>query len=235
MKLSVRKIILVTLLLLSYTNAQENFEPSTTCKGCHPTIYNEFYDSSHRKASIYNNKIHKAAWDLETNCITCHIPKVKGTTTTIKITKEHRFHGFAGARFKQELLSKYVKIKFQPSKSFFNISIKNKASHEMFIHPLRVAALKVEIIRDNKIIKLDQVKFEKTIDKSKKPHTYKGNMIKANENRIIKYSFELKKEDKVSAILGYYLVNSKRLKELKLENSAEATKFHILKKKFFSK
>jgi len=374
------------ILLFSFSNAKDNYEPSTTCKGCHPTIYNEFYDSSHRKASIYNNKIHKAAWDLEnvnddksytcakchtpsdfdlitklnnsqlnvkpqknsiqehdaisciychsiesikkgdnhntnvlskkdkvlfaaneknpnakevsykdekslygllkkktgspfhkitysnkdyytgntcmgchsnltnehnvelfniedankkedleTNCITCHMPKIKGTTTTIKKTKEHRFHGFAGARFKQNLLSKYVKIKFKASNNFFNISIKNEASHEMFIHPLRVAALKVEILRDDKIIKLAQITFEKKLDTSKNPNKYKGNMIKANENRVIKYDFELQEQDKLSVVLGYYLVNPKKAEELKLADYKEATKFNVLKKKFFTK
>ena len=37
----------------------------------------------------------KGAKDEETNCISCHMPKIAGSATSIKITKEHRFHGFA--------------------------------------------------------------------------------------------------------------------------------------------
>lgn len=37
---------------------------SETCKSCHPTIYSEFYGSSHRKSSIYEDPIHKAVWDI---------------------------------------------------------------------------------------------------------------------------------------------------------------------------
>lgn len=384
MKLLSKKIFLILILLFSYTHAQKSFEPSTTCKGCHPIIYNEFYDSSHRKASIYSNKIHKAVWDAqnkkedssytcakchtptdtklindldnsdhtvkpnensiqihdaisciychsiesvkedekqninilskkdktmfaaneknrnkkevlfkeeksmfglfkkktgspyhkidysnkdyytgntcmgchshmknnrgievfevekagakdtETNCITCHMPKVKGTMTTIKKTKEHRFHGFAGAHFKQELLSKYVKLKFQSSKDYFNIGIKNEASHALFLHPLRVAVLNVEIIRENKTIKLKSQIFKKIIQRNENPNIYKNNMIKANENRIIQYDFKLEPKDKISAVLGYYLVNPKIVDKLHLENNLEATKFYVLKKEFFT-
>ena len=59
-------------------------------------------------------------------------------------------------------------------------------------------------------------------------------MIKANENRIIKYDFKLEPEDKVSVILGYYLVNPKIVTQLQLQDDKQATKFHILKKEFFS-
>jgi len=386
MNLSLKKILLTALLLFSYSYANKSFEPSTTCKGCHPVIYNEFFESSHRKASIYSNKIHKAVWDaqnkkvdstytcakchtptdtklinklddksvlakpennsiqthdaiscvychsidkiekhetqnvnvltskdktmfaaneknrnkkevsfkeevsmfgmmkkktgspyhkidysnkdyytgntcmgchshmknsdgielfnikdankkedLETNCITCHMPKVQGTMTTIKKTKEHRFHGFAGAHFKQELLSKYVKLKFQAVATSFNIAIKNEASHDMFLHPLRTAVLKVEVHRDNKIIKLKNEIFKKVIQKTEHPTKYKSNMIKANENRIITYDFKLEKQDRISVVLGYYLVNPKIVTRLNLQDDKQATKFHILKKEFFSK
>jgi len=385
MKSLSRKIILTFILLLSYGHAQNSFEPSTTCKGCHPTIYNEFYESSHRKSSIYSNKIHKAVWDeenkkeeksytcakchtptdtqlinklentqnivkpqensiqqhdaisciychsinkiekhenqninilttkdktmfaaneknrnekevsfkeeislfgmvkkktgspyhkidysnkdyytgntcmgchshmknhegvelfnikdankkedLETNCITCHMPKVKGTATTIKKTKKHRFHGFAGAHFKQELLSKYIKLKFQSTVSSFNVAIKNEASHEMFLHPLRVAVLNVEVHRNNEIIKLESKTFKKVLNNRENPNKYKSNMIKANENRIVTYDFKLEAQDRISVVLGYYLVNPEVVTKLQLQDDKKATKFHILKKEFFS-
>jgi len=383
------KILLVTFLLIIGLQAKDEFVKSNTCKACHPTIYSEFYESSHRKSSIYEDPIHKAVWDLhpkkeqnsytcakchtptdlsllknlkekkeampkkeyvqtheaiscvychsiksidehkkvnnnllsdkekvffsankekrkeneksydnltslfgmmkqktgspyhkidytndnfyngkmcmgchshlqnnndfdlcrvdmkgakdeETNCISCHMPKVKGTATTIKITKKHRFHGFATASKNQDLLAKYVKIKFKQKAKHFEIAIKNEASHNLFLQPLRLAQLRVNVLRGDKIIKLDTKSFMRVIGKDGKPtmpwlanSEVKNNMIKANERRVINFDFELRKSDKVEAIFGYYRVNPKMLKKLKLENDERSKKFNILKKEFF--
>jgi hypothetical protein len=60
-----------------------------------------------------------------------------------------------------------------------------------------------------------------------------NNMLKANERRVLKYDFKLEKDDKVEVIFGYYRVNPKMLKKLKLENDPRSTKFNILKSEFF--
>ncbi len=39
----------------------------------------------------------KGAKDKEQNCITCHMPQVKGSATNIRVSQTHAFHGFAGA------------------------------------------------------------------------------------------------------------------------------------------
>ena len=74
------KIILSIIFIILNIYASELID-STTCKGCHPTIYGEFYDSSHRKASIFENKVHKGMWDLHPDkqkesytCAQCHTP-----------------------------------------------------------------------------------------------------------------------------------------------------------------
>jgi hypothetical protein len=59
-------------------------------------------------------------------------------------------------------------------------------------------------------------------------------MLKANESRTIKYNTNVKSGDIVEVEFGYYLVNPKLHKKLNLLNSSEATKFNILKTKFFS-
>ena len=168
------------------------------------------------------------------------MPKVKGTATTIKITKTHRFHGFATASKNQDLLAKYVKIKFKQKAKHFEIAIKNEASHNLFLQPLRLAQLRVNVLRGDKIIKLDTKSFMRIIGKDGKPtmpwlanSEVKNNMIKANERRVINFDFELRKSDKVEAIFGYYRVNPKMLKKLKLENDERSKKFNILKKEFF--
>ncbi len=67
--------------LLSSLIASEPFESSLTCKSCHPLIFDEFYGSSHRNASIFNDPIHKAVWDKhplkqkkQYVCAVCHTP-----------------------------------------------------------------------------------------------------------------------------------------------------------------
>ncbi len=68
-------------LFLGSLYATSQFETSKTCKGCHPTIYSEFYESAHRKASIFEDEIHKAIWDKHPSkakdkytCNECHTP-----------------------------------------------------------------------------------------------------------------------------------------------------------------
>ena len=72
------KIILSIIFMILSIQASE-LVVSNTCKACHPTIYSEFYDSSHRKASIFENKVHKGMWDLHPDkqkesysCAKCH-------------------------------------------------------------------------------------------------------------------------------------------------------------------
>lgn len=382
------KIILSIIFIILNIYANE-FIDSTTCKGCHPTIYGEFYDSSHRKASVFENKVHKAMWDLhpdkqkesytcatchtptdlellknleenkkaipennnvqtqeaiscvychsikdvenhaksnkniiseeekvfysanennrdqknksfkdevslfgmmkeksgspfhkidysndnfytgkmcmgchshmqndnnfdlcrmdekgakdeETNCISCHMPKIPGSATSIKITKEHRFHGFASGSKNQDLLAKYIKIDFKENINDFEVSIKNEAAHNLFLQPLRLAQLKVSILRDSKTINLDTKSFARIIGKDGKPtmpwiadSEIENNMLKANERRVINYDFKLQKNDKIEVIFGYYTVNPKMIEKLNLQDDEESKKFNIIFSKFF--
>ena len=66
---------------------------SKVCKSCHTTIYNEYYESSHRKASVFNNPIHKAYWDKHPKdekgytCAKCHTPSDKQALNSGKLEK----------------------------------------------------------------------------------------------------------------------------------------------------
>ena len=383
------KILLLVILLIMELNANDYIK-SNTCKACHPTIYGEFYNSSHRKSSIHEDPIHKAVWDLhpnkidnkytcakchtptdlklltnlkenkkalplknevqtqeaiscvychsiksieehskvndnkltsenkvfysaneenkklkdkkfknetsmfgmmnkksgspfhhidysnedyytgkmcmgchnklqnnnsfnlcevdmkavdaneEKNCISCHMPKVDGSATSIKITKTHRFHGFSSSSNNQDLLAKYIKIDFKQNTNNFEVSIKNEASHNLFLQPLRAAVLKVSILKDNKIIKKEKRSFVRIIGKDGKPtmpwlanSEVKNTMIKANEKRVLKFDYKLDSTNTVEVVFGYYKVNPKMLKKLKLENHKESTKFNILKSEFY--
>ncbi len=65
-----------TLFIISFVEAND----SKICQKCHPLIYGEYYQSSHRKASTVNDPIYKALWDQHPkdakgySCAKCHSP-----------------------------------------------------------------------------------------------------------------------------------------------------------------
>ena len=216
---------------IDYSN--ENFYTGKMCMGCHSHLQNE---SGFDLCRVEE----KGAISEETNCISCHMPKIAGSATSIKITKEHRFHGFASGSKNQDLLAKYIKIDLKENKNDFEISIKNEASHNLFLQPLRLAQLKVSVLRDGKTIALETKEFARIIGKDGKPtmpwiadSEIKNNMIKANEKRIINYDFQIQKNDKIEVIFGYYTVNPKMIEKLNLQDDEESKKFNIVFSKFF--
>ncbi len=88
-----KKIIYITLLLLISSLSFAN--ESKVCQKCHPIIYDEYYESSHRKASTVNNPIHKALWDKHPkgadgySCAKCHSPSDKELIKT-GVLKENK-------------------------------------------------------------------------------------------------------------------------------------------------
>lgn len=216
---------------IDYSN--QAFYNGKMCMGCHSHLKND------------NNldlcRVEKeGAQDEETNCISCHMPKVKGSATSIKQTAKHTYHGFASTSKNNAMLAKYVKVKFKKSKEGFRISIKNEASHNLFLHPMRLAKLEVKVLRN------DEVKFSKTehfarvLGKDGQPtlpwlanEVIHNSMIKANEKRVLNYDFHLNSNDIVEVIFGYYRVNPKMLDTFKVDTEKYGT-FHIMKKEYFN-
>jgi len=69
------------LLLLVATTQTHAVLENTTCKKCHPVIFQEYQNSIHSKSSIYKDAIHKAVWDKHPakekgnyKCAKCHTP-----------------------------------------------------------------------------------------------------------------------------------------------------------------
>jgi len=69
--------LLPFLLLFTSLYGLEN----TTCKKCHPIIFQEYQRSIHAKASIFKDPIHKAVWEMHParqkgnyKCAKCHTP-----------------------------------------------------------------------------------------------------------------------------------------------------------------
>ena len=68
------------LLLVATTHTYAALE-NTTCKKCHPIIFEEYQKSIHSKSSIYKDVVHKAVWDKHPakaqgnyKCAKCHTP-----------------------------------------------------------------------------------------------------------------------------------------------------------------
>jgi hypothetical protein len=216
---------------IDYRN--KKFYTGEMCMGCH----------SHKQNA---NKFNVCTTDLagaknkESNCITCHMPQVEGSSTTIRESKTHAFHGFAGVRNAPELLAKHVEFNYNKSSSGFEIIVHNKAPHNLLIHPLRVVRLKTILKRDGKSEELKTYTFVKVIGtegKASMPwlatEVVKDNMIKGDEKRVVKFDKILKSGDEIEAILGYHIVNSKAVKKLGLEDEKELSKFITLKSSYF--
>ena len=70
------------LLLLAATSQTYAALENTTCKKCHPIIFEEYQHSIHSKSSIYKDSVFKAVWDKhpakakgnDKACAQCHTP-----------------------------------------------------------------------------------------------------------------------------------------------------------------
>lgn len=211
---------------IDYTN--NNYYTGKMCMGCHSHMKN---DNNFNLCAVEE----EGAQDESKNCISCHMPKIAGSKSSVKVTKEHTFHGFTNKDNQKIFLDKYIKIDFKENKENFEISIKNEATHNLFLQPLRVAVLKVNILRDNNVIKLKDESFVRIIGKDGKAtmpwladSEVKNNMIKANETRVIPYDFKLKTNDTIELVFGYFKVNPKIVEKLNLQDDLESTQFNIL-------
>ena len=215
------------------SEGNDHIKNGNVCIGCH----------SHKK-NKHGLNVCSTNIDNEmdgANCVSCHMQKVKGSVSLLHETSKHSFHGFAGAHFHSDMLTKYIDISLLRQIDNFVVNIDNRTSHALLLHPLRMAILKVNITRNGKTTKLKDEVFVRVIGHNGKPampwkasKTIKDTMIQANEKRTIKYDFAIQKGDRVDVVLGWYLVHPKVLKALKLENEKVATEFHEFKKQSFT-
>lgn len=215
------------------TQKNQHFKDGNVCIGCHSHNVNKF--GLNLCSTNVNDEMSGA------NCVSCHMPKVKGSVSTINETKTHTFHGFAGAHYNSEMLEKYVDISVLRNIDNFIVNIDNRSSHALLLHPMRMAVLKIDVIRLGETIPLEKEVFVRVIGKDGKPAmpwnaqtTLKDTMIQANEKRAVKRDFKLQKGDKVNVTLGWFLVNPKALESLGLQNEKVAKEFKVFKKQSFS-
>lgn len=144
------------------------------------------------------------------NCVTCHMPQVEGSLTDRIPTDTHAYHGFAGITADHKMLEKYVEFKLDKTKEGFEISIVNNAPHDLMLHPIRQAALKVTV-EGEKTVKLKDVLFYKqSTDEAVEPLSWlkkpieSKNTIPGKSTKKISFKAKISEGDAVNIILGYY-------------------------------
>jgi hypothetical protein len=197
----------------------KDFYNGKMCMGCHSHLKN-----SHNLTLCKNPM--QGALDNKQNCITCHMPKVQGSATTIKITKMHAYHGFLGAYNKPEMLAKYIDLSIKKSKDAIIVTIKNNTPHPLFSQPLRVLKLKVEAKQNSKVVFQKSFLFSRTLGKdgvatlpSKAKEIINDTMLKANQSRVLKIDYKANDNTKIVATLGFYKVPPKMIDKLNVDKS----------------
>ena len=204
------------------------FLQGNVCMGCHSHKRNKF--GLNVCSTNEHNEIENA------NCVSCHMPKMAGSVSTLKKRKNHAFHGFAGAHSHQKFLKKYVDIEFLAHLQGFDIAINSKIPHDFLLHPARVAFMVVKVQRQNKTVFNKKEILVRILGKNGKPtppwlanRVVKDSMLKANEKRVFHYGLKLKKGDTIIVALAYKLVKPPFAKKLGVKNN----KTYIFKKAVF--
>ncbi len=210
-----------------------NFANGKMCIGCH----------EHKRNS---KGFTVCSMDLERskngkrNCITCHMPQVKGPISTLTSEGTHAYHGFSGLHNRPDMLSEYIELGAEAESDGLAVTLKNEADHTLFAHPLRVAELRVEVVRGEKRFKLPPVTFFTMLGKDGKPampwaaeSVLKQNRIEAHESKVMKFDFRIEKGDMAEVTLGYRIVNPKAAEKLGIKES-RLTEFKVLKQRRFS-
>ena len=126
-------------------NENDLYFNGQVCKGCHSHRENSEGYLIDITESESENK-----WQT---CVTCHMPLTPGTGTFKKMDRKHMNHSFPGAHVSPGMLSEHIVFSAKNIESQLEISVKNKAPHDLFIQAFRIAYLKVSIIENDKIIK----------------------------------------------------------------------------------
>ena len=215
---------------IDYSN--ENYYNGDACMGCH----------SHRQNSkgfaVCDMEVKQG--DSKETCISCHMPKIKGSLANQKGSTTHAFHGSNIESNTLAALSTYIKLTLDQQTTGFDIVIKNEATHTLFPQPLRLGELRVTIEREGKIIPLKTESFARVIGTEGKASMpwladsiISDNSIKAHETRKVHYGTAIQKGDIIAVEFGYYLVNPKAAKKLNITDK-HATDFILLSRERFT-
>lgn len=209
---------------IDYSN--EGYYNGDSCMGCHSHKQNS------KGFTVCDMEVKQG--DSKENCVSCHMPQVKGSLANQKESATHAFHGHNLHGSIPISLSKYVKLSVKQNAHGFEVNIKNEAIHTLFPQPLRLSQLKVNIEREGKTLELKTESFAKVIGTNGQASMpwladaiISDTSIKAHETRVVTYDTVLQKGDTVIVKFGYYMVNPKAAKILNITDKS-ATKFIIL-------
>ncbi len=212
---------------INYSN--ENFYNGGVCLGCHD-------HKANGKGFLVCDMQIKEKEGYKENCITCHMPKIKGPFVNQKKSPTHRYHGKSALIDSPKYLGKYVVLRLQKEADGYAIMIENKANHTLASQPLRLSKLRIFLVRDGKERLLQEEAFTRVIGTDKKPsppwlatETLKDTLIKAFEKRQVKIDASLHAGDELVVQFGYHIVNPKMAKKLGLDQE-KFTKFVVLSK-----
>ncbi|WP_456486112.1 multiheme c-type cytochrome [Hydrogenimonas sp.] len=203
------------------------------CVGCH----------SH-KVNDHNVTIFRAMKKGESSesCIKCHMPLTPGPPE--KMNKKarqshhsHRFEGIHDASMRKKAVD--INISAKPGDTTLKIVLVNKMGHPLIIQAARMKYLKIEILRDGKVIwkNFSKSPYEdkkgtfvtEFVDKDGHPVAIPSfafgygfvNNLEAKEKRTLVYKVPiLKKGDKISVSLMLYLVKPSCWSTLKLKDKS---------------
>jgi len=191
---------------IDYSN--KGFYTGDACMGCH----------AHKQNSLGFTicDLGVKQGESKETCISCHMPQAKGNLANQKSSGTHAFHGTSIHNSTPTHLSHSIDLKLTKQPKGFEIHIKNKATHALFVQPLRLGQLRIKIERHDKEIALPSVNFQRVIGKAGKPTmpwladtVLKDTTLKAHEQRTVQFDTALQKGDTIQITLGYYIANPK--------------------------
>jgi mono/diheme cytochrome c family protein len=216
---------------IDYSN--KLFANGYTCLGCHDHKRNK------HGFAICDIRRKDAAPSQKQNCITCHMPQVKVSLSTITETKTHAFHGFAGVTHHPQMLARYIQLHAANRDGHLFVTVKNEADHALFSHPLRLGQLRVSLERGNRTDTRKPVNFFSMLGHNGKPampwtatEMLKQNSLGARSERTFDFGPAPKKGDLVTVTLGYYIVNPKAAEKLGIDEPS-LTEFKVLRSQTF--
>jgi len=214
---------------IDYNN--ENYYSGNVCMGCHSHTNNEHgLDVVMLDAMIDKN-------DKE-NCISCHMPQVKGSKVTLNDSKTHAFHGIAGIYHKTKEMGNYIDFNLTQTVKGFSVKVQNHANHALFGQAYREGVLDISIQRGSKKIILEPYIFTRVLGNKSHESTpwnatmsLKDTLIYAK--RSVTFTTPLKQGDIVTVRLSVRLLSKKGVEVLELEHNKSIQKLRVLKTEKF--
>jgi hypothetical protein len=167
------------------------------------------------------------------SCIDCHMPRVPGSATSIRMSDRHRYHGFDGFAGGMRKMGRYVDLKLERVPEGVEITLRNRAPHKLFTHPLRLLELRCQVRRGGKLIAQKSYRFMRTLGKKGHPtppwaatEVLKDTMLPGEGQKRIVWKVPLQAGDSVEAVLHVRQVLPAAAKKFGLKG---ATQPRILK------